>query len=423
MLGFAFLLPGAARIAAQDAPAKRFTLQRIVFKGTRLLTDEQLLRALDMKTGGSFTQQDLVEAANKLGSTGIFSQGSYRFSPTWAEFDLVDNPHLLPLHFENCVWMTDEQMTASLKQRLPLFSGMVSEDGTLAEEIGKQMEAVLAEKGVKAKVQYMPFVKNNAVQSMNYTVIDPPIEISAIRFVGSFPNIVTALENASKSILGKEYARTILPGAEDTTLMPILQENGYLRGSFGEPSLRLLSTAADPVAKLELTVPVSEGAQYRIASLVMKGSDPIAQESAKRLSAFKTGDVANMTSLRAELSRLGGEYLASGHMGAKVRAEPKFDETAHTVSFNIDLLPGEVYKLSKLDVQGLDNAQQTKLSPLWKLNPGDVYDPTYAPSFLKKNASKLGFLAGYSLAWTQKINDDTKTVELAVFFRRGVQTH
>ena len=55
--------------------------------------------------------------------------------------------------------------------------------------------------------------------------------------------------------------------------------------------------------------------------------------------------------------------------------------------------------------------------PLWKLNPGDIYDPAYAPTFLKANQSKLGFLNGYSIAWTQKINDDTKTVDLFIFFR------
>jgi outer membrane protein assembly factor BamA len=182
--------------------------------------------------------------------------------------------------------------------------------------------------------------------------------------------------------------------------------------------LRLVSAAADPVVKIEFTVPVAEGAQYRIASLAMKGSDPIAQEASKRLAAFKPGDIANMTSFRAELAKLGGAYLAAGHMNAKVRAEPKFDETAHTVSFDIELVPGEVYRISKLEVQGLDDAQKAKLLPLWKLNPGDVYDPNYAPNFLRKNQSKLGFLNGYSLAWTQKIYDETKTVELFVFFRR-----
>jgi len=418
VLGFALVAPWPTKVIAQNASAQHFTMQKIVFKGTRALTDEQLLSAITMKIGGSYTQQDLVDAANKLANSGMFAQVSYRFSATLAEFDLVDKPHLVPIRFENCVWMTDEQMIRRLKKRVPLFIGEVPEEGTLADDIGTQVEAVLAENGVIAKVQYTPFLENDSVKAISYTILDPRIEVSAIRFVGASPEIAKALDDASKSILGKEYTRALLPSTEDTALKRILQENGYLRGRFGDPSLRLTGAPGDPIAKIELTVPVEEGAQYRIASLAVKGNDPIALEAAKRLSEFKTGDVANMTTFRAELARLGGAYLASGHMNAKVRAEPTFDETAHTVSFDIELVSGEVYKLSKLDLQGLDDTQKAKLSTIWKLNPGDVYDPTYAPNFLKKNQLKLSFLNGYQLAWTQKIYDDTKTVELFVFFRR-----
>jgi len=418
LLGFVLFASWPTRIIAQKAGAEHFTMQKIVFKGTRVFTDEQLLSALGMKVGGSYTQQDLVDAATKLANSGMFAQVSYRFSYNSAEFDLSDKLHLLPLHFENCVWMTDEQIIDKLKERVPFFIGEVTEEGTLADDIGKQIEAMLAENGVKAKVQYMPLMENDSVTAISYTIIDPRIEVSTIRFVGASPTIAKALDGASKKILGKEYTRTLLSSAEDADLKAAMREYGYLHSRFGVPSLSLLSAADDSIAKIELTVPVEEGTQYRIASLSVKGSDPIALEASKRLSEFHTGDVANMTAFRAELARLGGAYLATGHMNAKVMAEPTYDESAHTVSFDIELVPGEVYKLTKLDIQGLDDTQKVKLLPLWKLNPGDVYDSTYAPNFLNKNQSKLGFLKGYSLAWKQKIYDDTRTVELFIFFRR-----
>jgi outer membrane protein assembly factor BamA len=169
---------------------------------------------------------------------------------------------------------------------------------------------------------------------------------------------------------------------------------------------------------------VEPGVQYRIASLTMKGNDAIAKDSAKQLAQFKTGQVINMMEFRSELSKLGGAYLAKGYMNAKVKAEPTFDDTAHTVSYDVELVPGEQYKLTKLDIEGLDEKRRAKLEPIWMLKVGDPYDASYAPSFLRKNASKLGFLNGYSLAWKQKVNDDTKSVELDIFFRPpGSVTH
>ncbi len=105
-------------------------------------------------------------------------------------------------------------------------------------------------------------------------------------------------------------------------------------------------------------------------------------------------------------------------MGAKVRAYPTFDEAANTVSFNIEMVAGRLYQLSTLDLQGLETDQKKRLSSIWKLNVGDVYDPSYAATFIEKNLSRLAFLNGYSLSWNEKVNDEASTVELAVFFRK-----
>jgi outer membrane protein insertion porin family len=417
LVGFALIPLLPAIVSAQTPPPQQISLQSVAFKGTHLFSDQQLLSAIGLKIGSTYTQQDLVDAANKLASSGVFDKVTYRFSSAWAEFDLVDNPHLLPLHFDNCVWMSDEQMIAELKKRVPLFTGEVPADGRLADEMGPQVEAALADKGVKAKVQALPFADNGVVKAYSYNIIDPRIEVSAIHFTGASATTAKSLDEASKGLLGKEYTTALLPSSEETLLQPVFRENGYLRGRFGLPSVKLASAPADPIAKVELILPVEEGAQYRIASLSVKGDDPVALDAAKRLAQFKTGDVANMVAFRKELSKLGGAYLASGHMNAKVKADPTLDETAHTVSYDIELVPGEVYKLSKLELQGLDDAKKAKLLPLWKLNPGDVFDPTYAPNFLERNRSKLGFLNGWSLAWTQKLYDDSHTVELFVFFR------
>jgi outer membrane protein insertion porin family len=421
LLGTALLAAPLTTAFAQEASVQRFTMQKIVFKGTHRFTDDQLLNAVKMKNGGSYSQQDLQDSATKLSSKGMFTQVAYRFSATSAEFDLVDNPRLLPMKLENCVWLTDEQVISKLKQSVPLFTGEVPEEGTLAEDVGKQFEALLASSGVQAHVQFMPFsdlAMHGQIVAMSFTIIDPRIELTSIHFEGASPKILEGFNHALKNSFGKEYVRSLLPGIEDVNLKPVLQENGYLRASFGEPTLKLLTPPSDPIAKVELSVPLQEGAQYRIASVAMKNSDPTAAEAAKRLAAFKTGEVANMIAFRRELSQLGSAYLSKGYMNAKVKAEPSYDETAHTVSYNIEIVPGDIYKLGKLDIKGLDESQMAKVSPLWKLRPGDVYDANYGPNFLKANAAKLEFLGGYSLAWTQKVNDDTKLVELSIFFRR-----
>jgi outer membrane protein assembly factor BamA len=415
-LTFLWIVPSTH---AQQAPTPNsFVIQQIVFKGSRVYQDSQLLSAVGMKIGGSYSQTDLQDSANKLSATGMFKQVAYRFSATSAEYDLVDNPAVVPVRFDNCVWMPDNQMLAKLKERLPLFTGVVPQEGTLAEDVEKEMESILRENGVTAKVQSMPLMEKGAMTAMNYTVLQPRIEVAAIHFNGAPADVSDALEKAVSKYTGKDYTRDLVSSIVDASLEPVLLERGYLRGSFGETSVRLTTAPGDPIAKVELSVSVQPGVQYRIGSLTMTGDDAIAKGSAKQLAQFKTGQVINMIDFRAELSKLGGAYLTKGYMNAKVRAEPTFDDTAHTVSYKVELVPGDLYKLSKLDLEGLDDKQSAKVQSLWTLKVGDPFDAAYAPTFLRRNAPKLSFLNGYSLAWKQKVNDDAKTVELEVFFRK-----
>jgi outer membrane protein assembly factor BamA len=99
---FVFLLLSTALVAQA-----RFTMQTIVFKGARHYTDQQLLAFTGMKVGGSYTQDDLQNTANKLNATGLFRQVAYKFSSSTAEYDLVENTDMLPARFDNFVWMSD----------------------------------------------------------------------------------------------------------------------------------------------------------------------------------------------------------------------------------------------------------------------------------------------------------------------------
>jgi hypothetical protein len=322
------------------------------------------------------------------------------------------------VRFENFVWMPEAQLVATLKQRIPLFTGELPAEGTLAYDVCKQIETILAEQGVKATVQNLPVERSDRPAEMTYTVLEPRILMAAIHLVGLTPDLASRFDQPIKKNTGGEYSLTLLKGMEEVYFKPILEENGYLRATIGEPSLRLVSSPSDPTANIELNLPVEAGAQYRIGAFSMKGTDSVSTEAAKKLGAFKTGDVANLKAIRTEMATLGSAYVAKGFMSAKVRAYPAFDDEVHTVSFKIEMVAGRIYQLSKLDMLGLDDMQKKKLASLWKLNVGDVYDPSYAARFLDNNYFKLAFLNGSSLSWTEKINDEATTVELTIFIRK-----
>ena len=116
---------------AVSQEAKKFAMERITFKGTSRFSESQLLGYLGMKIGAAYSQTDLQGFATKLNSSGVFTQVTYRFAPTWAEFEVKDNPRLLPMRLENIVWFSQAELDRELKARLPLYTVGVPLEGEL----------------------------------------------------------------------------------------------------------------------------------------------------------------------------------------------------------------------------------------------------------------------------------------------------
>ena len=124
-----FLLVSAA--AAQKQPthgkvsavaANKLTALKVT--GTARYTDKEILAASGLQIGQNAADGDFREAAQRLGDSGLFSDVVYSYSSSGAgvrlEMQLADTDQskLVPAHFENFVWFTDDELrTASAKPR------------------------------------------------------------------------------------------------------------------------------------------------------------------------------------------------------------------------------------------------------------------------------------------------------------------
>jgi outer membrane protein assembly factor BamA len=400
--------------SAQSQPV--YKLQAVRFVGSHY-SQEELVKASGLKLGGEASAQDFQHAATALSETGLFSEVKYRFNGAEAEYQLTDNTNLVPCRFENLVWISDQDLLSELRRRIPLFNGGAPLSGNLTGEIGKQIEAILKERGVTSTISSMPAANlNGPVNAIAFSAVAPKVMIEDIQFTGASPAQIPVLEKAVAPILGTEYRQSMLEDFATNTLRPIYMNQGYLHVEFSRASAIPTSTSAE-IAKVKITVPVQEGGVYRLKALNWPGSDLLPAAAAPKLYLLKSGEVMNQELLRKSLNNLGGAYLKKGYMKATVRATPSFDEAEHTVSYHVEVAPGDIYHLRKVEFKNLSEAQLKQVNELWKPKPGDVYDPTYAPGFLVNNRGSLHSLDGWSAIWTQRIDDEQKIVDLTLTFR------
>ena len=396
-----------------------YKLQTVRFVGSSRYTPDQLLAASGLRVGAETPSTSFQEAATRLSQSGAFTEVKYRFNGAEAQYDVTDNPNLVPCTFENLVWISDQDLLSALQNRVPLFTGQVPLNGDLAANVGKGIETILKEKGVTASISVLPASSlNGPIKSVSFSATTPRVEIAEIEFTGASPNQLPALKEATASLVGTDYLQTMLQDFATNRLRPIYLNQGYLHVEFAKAIAVPLSTSADS-ARVKITVPIQEGPIYRLAKLNWPGSDILPATAAAKLYLLKPGDVLNQDLLKKSLSNLGSAYLRQGYLKPNIKGTPTFDEAVHSVAYDIEVAPGELYHLRKVEFKNISESQLQKVQDVWKLKPGDVYDPTYAPSFLVKNRDSLRVLDGWSAVWTQTIDDDKKVVDLVMTFRPG----
>jgi outer membrane protein assembly factor BamA len=136
---------------------------------------------------------------------------------------------------------------------------------------------------------------------------------------------------------------------------------------------------------------------------------------------LKPGAPADTTQLGKGIAAVKELYGAKGYMYAQVRSTATLDAEKHTATFNLEVKEGPLYHMGKLEIQGLEPERTQLVQKVWELHQGDVYDASYASTFLKKHPRELAALNGWAARFTQTIHDDTHVVDLSLKFEKFQQ--
>ena len=117
--------------------------------GTTRYTDKELLAASGLQIGQNAADGDFKEAVQRLGDSGLFSDVVYSYTSSGAgtrlELQLTDTDKskLVPAHFENFVWFTDDELHDTLQRRVPLFKQLLPVAGNLSDHVSEALQALL----------------------------------------------------------------------------------------------------------------------------------------------------------------------------------------------------------------------------------------------------------------------------------------
>ncbi|HWZ83315.1 MAG TPA: POTRA domain-containing protein [Terriglobales bacterium] len=410
--------------AANKSPAvMAYKLIGLNVTGSEKYTEKEILPASGLALGQNVVEADFKEAARHLGNTGLFSDVSYTFSyspaGTKVEFQLtdIDDSKLVPAHFENFVWFSDEQLLSELKKRVPLFKMRMPVSGTMPDDVEQALQAVIDEKKIPARVDYLREApqQGGSLIGVAYRVEALEINIRNVEFPGATPDLLPGLQAATRKLAGARYMRSPLAQVASIEFMPVCLHRGYLKASFADAQARVVSQAEGEV-EVDAILPLTPGKVYSTSSVEWKGNKVIPADDLQRLIHLPNGQAADAVRLVSDLETVRKLYHGKGYMAAQINPKPVMDDERSTVHYDLVVNEGDQYKMGEFEVAGLDSQARAHLQAAWKLKEGDPYDSEYPKKFLNENSRLVPGDVPWAIGIHEAVNERDKTVDVTIRF-------
>jgi outer membrane protein assembly factor BamA len=418
LLSVAALAQTARKPALKATPGEH-KLASIHVTGSKRFTPEEVIAASGLEIGSVAGEEDFQKAARRLGECGFFTDVSYSysFSPTGTKLDLVvaDTDKLVPAHFENFVWFTDEELLAKIHERLPLFKGQVPFGGTLADQISDVLQALLVEHNVSARADYLRDTKEpgGPIDAINFRATGVNLVIQEVHFSGAGPDELPALNAAAQKLVGKDYSRGEVRNYATASLLPVYLGRGFLKVTISNPQTTVLRDTADDT-EVAVLLSVTPGPQYKISGVKWEGNTVVPGAKLQSLIHAAPGQVANAPQLQADVEKIRKLYGTVGYMSASLKLEPQFDDATSSVAYIFEVHEGDVFHLGDLDIQGLDAKSVDRLRDAWTLRQTDPYDSSYPMRFFEQTVKLLSSGVTWTVSIHEGVNEEEKTVDVTL---------
>ena len=385
------LIPFTVRSAQQSQTAE---LKEIHIEGLKHLTEEQVIYLTGLKTGSQVGRSDMQEAADALVRTGLFAKVSYKFDTRQDKVLLtihVDENPPLPVSYDNFPWYADSELNEAIRKLLPFYDGHLPEAGDVVERAGDALKQVVAAKEPHADVTHQVVLSPLADGSeQQFTVVGVVPKIASIEFSDAKLTQDPAVRAHLSEILDHPYSRLTIDLFLAEQIRPIYQQQGFLQAKIGPAEIRL---SGDPntqklTEQIPVYVPCVPGAIYKWNGAEWKGNTAISTITLTDVLGMKPGDVANGQAIFGAWDKVREEYGQRGYLEAKVTPAAKFDDAAHTISYEVTVVEGPQYRYGTMTISGMSVPGERMIREAWTIKSGDLFDKRVFENFLFRLESK-----------------------------------
>ena len=387
-----------------SAAAQQQLIQEIVIHGNRRIPAETLRARIFSRPGDVYDEASLQRDFASLWNTGYFedlriereeSAKGYRI-----HVYVKEKPTIRTLDYKNLNAISQSDVLERFKKAKVGLTVESQYDPTKIKKAEVVLKDLLAEHGhqfatIRTEVRPIP----PAAVGVTFVVKEgPKVKVGRIKFEGNKKLSATELRAAMKNLkpygiprsiflenlIAKTYDASKLN--EDTErVRDAYQQKGYFKALVADPKTDIRNTGAGllrvPFTKhgggksVDITIPVEEGARFKLGGITFTGSKAVTNTKALRgLFPMKDGDWVNVASVRKGLDNLRKAYGELGYINFTPVPDTQIDDEKKIINVKIDLDEGKPYFVRRIEFTGNTTTRDKVIRRELALEEGNVYN-------------------------------------------------
>jgi outer membrane protein insertion porin family len=378
------------------------TIDQIRVIGNRRIPKETILARLFTHVGDTYDPVSIERDFNSLWNTSYFDD--LRIEREDSEKGVILNvfvrekPTIREINYKGLNVVSQSDVLDRFKKEKVGLSVESQYDPTRIKRAETVLKDILSEHGhqfatIKTEVKTIP----PASVQVNFNIKEgPTVKVGQIRFTGN-PHIGSLeLRRSMKNLkpIGIPYSvvfenlfsQTFDASKleEDTErVRQAYRDKGYYNAAVEEPKtqirdeggLNMFTFRPNKGKRIDILMPIEEGARYRLGSITFTGNKAAPNTRALRSTfAVKDGEWFNATMMGKGLENLKKAYGGMGYINFGAIPKATFDEQKKTVNLDIDIDEGKPFYVSRIEFQGNTITRDKVIRRELMLEEGQVYN-------------------------------------------------
>jgi outer membrane protein insertion porin family len=378
------------------------TIDSIRVIGNRRIPKETVLARLFTHPGDTYDPISVERDFNSLWNTAYFDD--VRIEREDSEKGIILNvfvrerPTIREINYKGLNAVSQSDVLDRFKKEKVGLSVESQYDPTKIKRAETVLKDILSEHGhqfatIKTEVKTIP----PASVQVNFNIKEgPTVKVGEIKFAGNQHINSLLLRRSMKNLrpIGIPYSiflENIFSQTFDATKLEedtervrqAYRDRGYYTAAIEEPKTQIRDQGGlnwftfrpNKGKRIDILMPVEEGARYRLGSITFTGNKAVRSEKALRSTfAVKDGEWFNATLVGKGLENLKKAYGQMGYINFGAIPKPVFDEQKKTVSLTVDIDEGKPFYVSRIEFQGNNITRDKVIRRELMLEEGQVYN-------------------------------------------------